>query len=103
MAVLALLAPVHGLHKKIHEAKEDELCWVNGEISKQRSSFQNPDTSWRSGKMADLVAYRSLVERVPEWPFTTSTYTRLILYALLPLVTWGIGLIAEEFVGRLLH
>ena len=103
MAVLALLSPVHGVHKRIRQSKEDELCWVNGEILKHRSSFQNSDTSRRSGKMADLVAYRGLVESIPEWPFTTSTYTRLILYTLLPLVTWGIGLIAEEFVGRVLH
>jgi hypothetical protein len=52
--------------------------------------------------MADLVAYRSLVESVPEGPFTTSTYTRLILYALIPLVSWSIGIVAEGIVGRAL-
>jgi hypothetical protein len=103
MAVLALLSPVHGVHKRIRQSKEDKLRWANGEISKQRSSFQNSDTSRWSGKMADLVAYRGLVESVPEWPFTISTYTRLILYTLLPLVTWGIGLVAEEFLGRVFH
>ena len=103
MAVIALLSPVHGVHKIIRQSKETELGWVNGEISKQWSEFQNSDAGRRSGDMADLVAYRGLVESVPEWPFTTSTYTRLILYTLLPLVTWGIGLVAEEFVGRVLH
>ena len=57
------------------------------------------DAGRRSGEMADLVAYLSLVERVPEWPFTTSTYTRLILYLLIPVVSWGIGIVAEEIVG----
>ena len=52
--------------------------------------------------MADLVAYLSLVERVPEWPFTTSTYTRLFLYLLMPLVFWSIGIVAEEIVHRAL-
>ena len=53
--------------------------------------------------MADLIAYKGLIESVPEWPFTSSTYTRLFLYALLPVATWGIGFFAEELVGRLLH
>ena len=102
VTALALLSPVRGVHKRILQAKEAELGWVNGKISKQRSAFQNPGASRRSGEMADLVAYRSLVESVPEWPFTTSTYTRLILYALIPLVSWGFGMVAEEIVGRAL-
>ena len=102
VTALAVLSPVRGVHKKIRQSKEAELSRVNREISKQRSAFQNPDTGRWSGKMADLVAYRSLVESVPEWPFTTSTYTRLILYALIPVVSWSIGIVAEGIVGRAL-
>ena len=50
--------------------------------------------------MADLVAYRTLVESTPEWPFTTSTYTRLFLYMLIPALSWGLGVFAEEIVSR---
>lgn len=103
VTALALLSPVYGVHKRIHQSKEAELGWVNGEISKQRSAFQNSEAGRRSGEMADLVAYRSLVESVPEWPFTTSTYTRLILYLLIPVVSWSIGIVAEEIVGRALY
>jgi hypothetical protein len=102
LITLALLSPVRGVHQRICQSKETELGWVNGEISKQWSAFQNSDAGRQSGDMADLVAYRSLVESVPEWPFTISTYTRLILYALIPLVSWGFGIIAEEIVSRTL-
>jgi hypothetical protein len=102
VTALALLSPVRGVHKRIRQSKEAELSRVNREISKQRSAFQNADAGRWSGKMADLVAYRSLVESVPEWPFTTSTYTRLILYALIPVVSWSIGIVAEGIVGRAL-
>ena len=50
--------------------------------------------------MSDPVAYRSMVESVHEWPFTLSTYTRVALYLLLPVVTWGVGLVAEEILGN---
>ena len=52
--------------------------------------------------MADLVAYRDMIQSVSEWPFTLSTYTRLALYALLPVATWGIGLVAEEVLERVI-
>lgn len=102
VTALALLAPVGGVHKKIRQSKEAEIGRVNQEISKQLSAFQNSDADRRSGEMADLVAYLSLIERVSEWPFTTSTYTRLFLYLLIPLVFWSIGIVAEEIVQRAL-
>jgi hypothetical protein len=52
--------------------------------------------------MSDLVAYRDMIESVSEWPFTLSTYTRVALYVLLPVVTWGIGLVAEEILERVI-
>jgi hypothetical protein len=102
VTTLALLVPVGGVHRRIRQYKEAEIGWVNGEISKQLSAFQNSDAGRRSGEMADLVAYLSLVERVSEWPFTTSTYTRLFFYLLIPVVFWGLGIVAEEIVQRAL-
>lgn len=99
-AAVALVLPVRGVHKRIQQSKEAELRWLNGKISRLRCTFQNQDANKSSGEMADLIAYRGLVESVPEWPFTTSTYARLILYVLLPLLTWGIGIVAEEVVAR---
>jgi hypothetical protein len=60
----------------------------------------SPNASTNGGEMADLVTYRSLVDSVSEWPFTSSTYTRVFLYALMPVAAWGIGVIAEEVVAR---
>jgi hypothetical protein len=102
LIALALLSPVRGVHRRIRQSKEAALRWVNGEISRQLNAFENSDTGRTSGEMADLVAYRGLVQGVPEWPFTTSTYTRLILYAFIPVVSWSIGIVAEGILGRAL-
>jgi hypothetical protein len=98
----ALIMPVRGVHERIQQSKDAELYWVNSKISEQRDVLQNPNTSRPGSGMADLIAYKQLVEGVPEWPFTKSTYTRVVLYTLLPLVSWGIGIIAEEIVARAL-
>ncbi len=99
-SILALLAPVQGVHKRILQSKHEEIEWLDDEISKLRNSLQEPDISRQSGRMADLVAYRDLVDGVAEWPFTSSTYVRLVLYTLLPIITWGIGLVAEAVVSH---
>jgi hypothetical protein len=98
----AMLAPVHGVHKRICQSKEEALGWVNGQIAEQQVSFQGAQAGQPSGRMADLVAYRGMVLDVPEWPFTLSTYTRIALYVLLPVAAWGFGIVAEEVVARIL-
>jgi hypothetical protein len=100
LTVVALVIPVRGVHARIKQSKQLELGWLNEEISQQRSRFHTPEPERTGGEMADLIAYRGLVESVSDWPFTTSTYTRLFLYALLPVMSWGIGIVAEEIVGR---
>ena len=102
VAVLALLAPVRGVQKRVREAKQAELDWTAAEISHLRQGLENADPDRRSGDLADIVAYRNLVAGVQEWPFTGSTYARLFIYALIPLASWGLGVVAEEVIGQLL-
>ena len=102
VTAFALLYPVRGVHERIRQAKEAELGWANGEIAMCRHALQGSATGQSRGRMADLVAYRSLIESTPDWPFTTSTYTRLVLYLLIPVFSWGLGIIAEEIVSRIL-
>ena len=99
---LALILPIRGLHRKIRSAKDAELEWVNRAIAEERRALAAADTTRRSGDMADLVAYRNLVSSVSEWPFTSSNYARILLYALIPAASWGLGLVAEQFVEQLL-
>lgn len=100
---LALLVPVYGVHRRIRQSKEQALGWVNAELAAEQAAFLAPMAGQESGRMADLLAYRGMIESVHEWPFTLSTYTRVALYLLLPVVTWGIGLAAEEILSRVFH
>lgn len=102
VTTFALLYPVRGVHKRIRQAKQAELGWANRQIAMRRDSFQSSETTGQAGEMADLIAYRSLIESTPDWPFTTSTYARIVLYMLIPVASWGLGIFAEELVGRAL-
>lgn len=103
VTALAVLLPVYGVHQRILQSKKLALDWVNAELADEQPAFLKPETGQESGRMADLAAYRGMIESVPEWPFTLSTYTRLALYVLLPIVTWGIGLVAEELLGSIIN
>ena len=102
LAVLAMLAPVRGVQKRVREAKQQELDWSAGEIARLRADLGKGQRDGKSGELADIVAYRTLIAGVSEWPLTGSTYVRISLYALIPMASWGLGVIAEELVGRLL-
>ena len=102
-SLIAFIAPVYGVHKRIRQFKEEELSWVNEQITYRRKLFKSPEHTKQSGEMADLVTYRGLVNSLSEWPFTTSNYMRFVLYAFLPLITWGIGLVAENLINSLLY
>jgi hypothetical protein len=52
--------------------------------------------------MADLLAYRSLIEAFPEWPFNAPLLTRLLLYLAIPLGSWIAGAMVERGLDRLL-
>lgn len=102
LAVLALLAPVRGVQKRVAAAKQQELEWTAAEIRRLRAELASDQSDRCSGDLADVIAYRTLIADVWEWPFTGSTYVRLTLYAFIPLASWGVGVVAEEVIGRLL-
>ncbi len=101
-ATLALIAPVRGVHSRIRQSKDAELQQVNMAIARKRDTLRSPEAGDKTGELADLIAYRGLVESVPEWPFTTSTYTRFFLYLLIPAASWVFGVVFEEILSRVL-
>ena len=99
LVVTAFLLPVIGVHRRIREAKHGELGEVDGEISERRRLLMTDGRRPPAGELADLISYRRLISEVPEWPFTLSTYGRLLLYAVIPVVSWGLGVLLEEWIG----
>ena len=52
--------------------------------------------------MADLVAYRSLVQGVREWPFDVSTLARFLLFGALGVGSWLGGALVERLLDVVL-
>lgn len=94
----ALVMPVRGVQNRIRQEKASELEWVDVELRACRDALRESGDDRRVGSIADIAAYRSLIEQSPEWPFNTSTYVRFALYLLIPLGSWAAGAVVESAV-----
>jgi hypothetical protein len=99
LVVTAFLLPVRGVHQCICQAKQEELSRIDRAISERRRMLMADGRRSPGGELADLISYRGLIAEIPEWPFTLSTYGRLFLYAVIPVVSWGLGVVVEEWIG----
>jgi hypothetical protein len=98
LALLGLWLPVRGVHQRIRLVKEGELEWIREQIRPARDRLQEATAQ---GQMADLVAYLQLVEDAPEWPFSASSLVQVVLYLLIPVVSWVGSLLIEGLLGQL--
>ncbi len=102
VAGAALVMPVRGVQQRIRQEKKSELGWIDAELRACRATLRESGEDRRVGSIADLAAYRGLVDRAAEWPFNTSTYLRFALYLLIPLGSWAAGALVERVVDRFL-
>ncbi len=99
LAGVGLLLPVSGLRDNIREAKRRELAWCHDQIRHARKGGARS-----SGlSLADLVAYRGLVESVREWPLDTPTLGRFTLYLVIPPASWLGGALVERLIDALVE
>jgi hypothetical protein len=100
-AVTALLVPLRGAHEAIRAAKRAELDWCEAELRAARDALATGGTAARS--LADLVAWRSLVSGVAEWPLDAPTVQRFFLYLAIPLGSWLGGALVDRVVDVVLR
>jgi len=104
MAVAGLLLPVLGIHERIRQEKRQEIRRCQERLRELVSGWETRAGGGAgSGPgVADVVAYRSTIEAVPEWPFNTPALTRFLLYLAIPLGSWTAGALVERLVDRAL-
>lgn len=105
IASVALLIPVLGVRRRISAEKEAELTRVAAAIAGDPTALEGTRIGRRSQEpgLSDLIAYRGLVEAVPEWPYDTTTLYRFLLYLLIPLGSWFAAAFVERLVDALLQ
>jgi hypothetical protein len=104
VATAALLLPVLGVHRRIHAAKQEERARVIAAVRGDAQALAGSAIARRapSASLADLVAYRGMVEAVSEWPFDAGMRLRFLLYLAIPVGSWLGGALVERLLGAAL-
>lgn len=102
LAGLAFGLPLRGLHDAVVAAKRQELSWCNAAIREARRALVDGHASAGPRGLADLVAYRGVVESVREWPLDAPALRRFALYCVIPLASRLGGAGVERLVDALL-
>jgi hypothetical protein len=87
----AFALPLARVRARIRAAKRDELVRVNRLLERERDALGSG-----GGRLADLVAWRGLVEGVREWPVGAPTLVRSGLFVLLGIGSWLGGAVVER-------
>jgi len=101
LAAAAFGLPLARVHARIAAAKRAEIARANRALREERASLLAGDPA-RRGRVADLAAWRALVEGVPEWPVTLPTLLRSGLFVLIGIGSWLGGALVERILGAVL-
>ena len=93
-AWIGLMLPLRGIRKKISAVKTDEMQWCQQALKQARSKLKaqgevNPP-------IAEITAYKEVIEKVGNWPFDSPTLTRFALYLLIPVGSMLGGAMVER-------
>jgi hypothetical protein len=105
IASVVFALPVLTAHRRIRAAKAEELVRVRRAIEGDRTALAESRLHEQADELsvADLVAYRGLVEEAPEWPFGRTSILRFFLYLGIPLGSWTGGALVERLLGSVLE
>ena len=100
LTILAGALPLVGVRSRVKQIQQAELGWCDRELARQRGLLKTSSPAGPGGRLADLVAYRSLVENVDPWSTDLPVVRRFILYLLIPALSWFGSAVVQELVQR---
>lgn len=103
LCVAALLLPVWGVHRSLVAAKQRELARVDAALhGEAQANLAGGARAPVDARLANLVAWRGLVDAANSWPFDLSVWLRFFLYVSLGLGSWLGGALVERLLGAAL-
>jgi hypothetical protein len=101
--VVLFVIPVWPVHRRIAALKESELASLDGRIE---ACLQGGDgtglDAGRIEQITPLLEYRREIAQVSTWPFDTGAVTRLVLYLIIPPLTWAGAALIENLVDAVI-
>lgn len=100
MALVAFALPLLGVHRRIRAAKQQELERIHAAARSERDALL---AGGAGARLPALLALRSQVAELREWPVDLSTLLRLLFYLGLGLGSWVGAALVEAGIDQLLR
>jgi hypothetical protein len=100
IAVVALLLPVYGVHRRIVVEKLAQLERLSAGIRTAQEGVLGPGADASpdgAARLSSLLALKGHIESVREWPFDLPTLARFALYVGIGLSSWLGAALVERF------
>ena len=94
IATVAFVLPVWGAHVRLRDARRAELARADEALRGARDGLYAPGPS--DARVANLVAWRTRVEAVREWPFDAPTVLRFLAFLALGVGSWLGGAVVDR-------
>lgn len=101
LVTASFVSPLRGVHRGIRAAKEARLDRVRREIRSESEAVLRPGEG-EGARLANLIAYRGLLEGIPEWPLDVPTLLRFLLFLAVDVGSWLGGAVVERALERAL-
>jgi hypothetical protein len=101
VAVVALLLPALGVHRRLAESRRFELARAR-EAIRLESEALLAERARSPGRLADLLAWEARLDGASTWPFDATTLVRFALYVTLGLGSWLGGAAVERVLEMIL-
>jgi hypothetical protein len=95
----AALAICNGrVHRRIREAKQHQIAWVNAALRGEPDAHQQIaiGTASRELSASDLLGYRRFLDETREWALDSTAWRRFAFYLAIPLGSWLGAAIVER-------
>jgi hypothetical protein len=100
MALVAFALPLLGVHRRIRAAKQEELERIHAAARRERDALL---AGGPGARLPALLALRSQVAELREWPVDLSTVMRLLFYLGIGLGSWVGAALVDAGIEKLLR
>lgn len=101
---LMLIPPLASVHKRIVDAKRKELECVRRAMLGDRAALADSRLAGDADtiRMPELIAYKQVIEAVPDSPLETPAAVRLFFYVMIPPLAWSGAAIIERVIDTII-
>jgi hypothetical protein len=100
IVVLAVvILPATGIRRRYVEEKNRQLEKVRARIADRSAAVVDGSSTSESSNLPELVSWEHRLQQARVWPYDTTIYLRVFLYAGIGLSSWVGAALVERFIG----